>query len=651
MGEQERSDETLTLQGVLLDIERLIVKLVAQRADSAEQPLSGSGQVPVRRATDFKAKEHQLSQSCLSSDGFEDEAEVYSSDKSFLPLVPQVVSPPHPCLPEPPQSETRFSRQVSFQPAMHYLDIDRDGSADGFDMHMGWRNIGDRSSCRSNRRNASMNLVLPSPTALRAATKKEKHYVKYMMKWRPAFACLASSLILHDCVMVPLLALDPRGAGDLLFKLLFWAVTLPIPFWHGATSIAVLDAVLVGLLFFELLSGITLLRGVQLLRVLRLAQLFKFTGFRRMASRWMHQSSREVRALVNILATLCLTAFFLHVLTCLWFSCGSLPNGWVDEEVRQLPKQDQYQRSLELALSRLHPSRLAENMMMNTQLERMLSLLATGSAILCGAVFTSIVTNDLSDIRRTHREQREAQNKVSDFLTIYPVSWELELQMKEYLYRNMCKVELPCKQDLSCMLPDFMYRELCREALTPVWAKHTFLHGLMMRHRSFQYDLCIQCLLDWNVGAHETLFSAGTKCDSMLMLSHGSVEYRTMDLCQVQPVESPKRSREVLTLTSFVQTRMSKEAEGDPDAVLHPGDWLAEACLWVHWQFMGKARSRSPSALICLSYQKLLAAVNLHKEASSDLILYARRFVAALNDLPEDDLTDLPIDVDLPDES
>ncbi|CAJ1439113.1 unnamed protein product [Effrenium voratum] len=163
-----------------------------------------------------------------------------------------------------------------------------------------------------------------------------------------------------------------------------------------------------------------------------------------------------------------------------------------------------------------------------------------------------------------------------------------------------------------------MYRELCR-ALTPVWAKHTFLHGLMMRHRSFQYDLCIQCLLDWNVGAHETLFSAGTKCDSMLMLSHGSVEYRTMDLCQVQPVESPKRSREVLTLTSFVQTRMSKEAEGDPDAVLHPGDWLAEACLWVHWQFMGKARSRSPSALICLSYQKLLAAVNLHKESQQRL--------------------------------
>ena len=44
--------------------------------------------------------------------------------------------------PQMKRKETRFSRQVSFQPAMHYLDIDRDGSADGFDMHMGWRNIG-----------------------------------------------------------------------------------------------------------------------------------------------------------------------------------------------------------------------------------------------------------------------------------------------------------------------------------------------------------------------------------------------------------------------------------------------------------------------------------------------------------------------------
>ena len=627
MGEHE-SDEPVTLQGVLLDIEQLIVKLMAQRADAAP---------PVQIAISHELEETR-NVSC-SSNGLEVTAvpegltKAVSSER-FTALVPL----PQPELPNRLDTdiESRFSRQISFYPSPE----SDSGSEEGFELHMAWRNIGERNSLRSSRRPALAQLVL-SPTALlAAASPQEKWYVKCLTRWRPAFACLASMLILHDCVMVPLLAFDPAGSADLLFKLLFWAVTLPIPCRHGATSIAVLDAVLVGLLCFELLSGISFLRGFQLLRVLRLVQLFKFTGFGRPASRWMHQSGREVRALVNIAATLCLTAIFLHVLTCVWFSCGSLANGWVDEEVRQLSLRQQYQRSLELALSRLHPSRTAENMTMNTQLERLLSLLATGAAVLCGAIFTSIVTNDLSDIRRTRREQREAQNKVSDFLTIYPVSWELELQMKEYLNRNMCKVKMPCKQDLSHMLPDFLFRELCREALTPVWAKHSFLHGLMMRHLSFQYDLSTQCLMDWNVGAHETLFSAGSKCDSMLMLSHGSIEYRAMGGCKVLPHLSRQ--------TSFQQP-LSKEAEGDPDAVLHPGDWLAEACLWVSWQFMGKARSHGRSALICLSYPKLLAAVNLHKEASFDLILYARHFVATLNDIPEEELTDLPINVDLPD--
>ncbi|CAJ1442215.1 unnamed protein product [Effrenium voratum] len=594
---------------VLLDIEQLIVKLMAQRADAAP---------PVQIAISHELEETR-NVSC-SSNGLEVTAvpegltKAVSSER-FTALVPL----PQPELPNRLDTdiESRFSRQISFYPGPE--------SDSGSEVLP--------ATCFGTAR-AEPNSSACCGFATREVVREVPDEVAPGL-CMPCFHA-DSARLCHGA----LLAFDPAGSADLLFKLLFWAVTLPIPCRHGATSIAVLDAVLVGLLCFELLSGISFLRGFQLLRVLRLVQLFKFTGFGRPASRWMHQSGREVRALVNIAATLCLTAIFLHVLTCVWFSCGSLANGWVDEEVRQLSLRQQYQRSLELALSRLHPSRTAENMTMNTQLERMLSLLATGAAVLCGAIFTSIVTNDLSDIRRTRREQREAQNKVSDFLTIYPVSWELELQMKEYLNRNMCKVKMPCKQDLSHMLPDFLFRELCREALTPVWAKHSFLHGLMMRHLSFQYDLSTQCLMDWNVGADETLFSAGSKCDSMLMLSHGSIEYRAMGGCKVLPHLSRQ--------TSFQQP-LSKEAEGDPDAVLHPGDWLAEACLWVSWQFMGKARSHGRSALICLSYPKLLAAVNLHKEASFDLILYARHFVATLNDIPEEELTDLPINVDLPD--
>eukprot|EP00438_Fugacium_kawagutii_P017224 Skav206647 [mRNA] locus=scaffold863:29898:31011:- [translate_table: standard] len=45
--------------------------------------------------------------------------------------------------------------------------------------------------------------------------------------------------------------------------------------------------------------------------------------------------------------------------------------------------------------------------------------------MLFGAMFTSIVTNDVSDIRRVRRTQKEAIFQVSDFFVNFSVTTEL----------------------------------------------------------------------------------------------------------------------------------------------------------------------------------------------------------------------------------
>lgn len=40
-------------------------------------------------------------------------------------------------------------------------------------------------------------------------------------------------------------------------------------------------------------------------------------------------------------------------------------------------------------------------------MERLLAIFATGATMLFGAMFTSIVTNDVSDIRRVRRTRKE----------------------------------------------------------------------------------------------------------------------------------------------------------------------------------------------------------------------------------------------------
>lgn len=290
--------------------------------------------------------------------------------------------------------------------------------------------------------------------------------------------------------------------------------------------------------------------------------------------------------------------------------------------------------SLEFALSRIPPSRMSENMLLKLQSERVVALLATGLTILFGSIFTSIVTNDISDVRRVRRLQREAEYQVFDFIAAFPVPWELELQLKEYLKRNRSTIQLPRKQDMASLLPEYLFNELCREAMAPIIANHSFLQSLGMRFAAFQHDLCLKGFTDWNVSNQEILFSPGPKCEHMLFVAYGTVGYTCKAGISsgtfVQPVPSTV-SRKTKACTS----------------TLYRGDSLCEACIWTAWHYLGTATADSRSALLCLSLESLKSIVSLHKEAASEIVVYARVFVNKLNEVEEDkDLTDLNMHVD-----
>ena len=335
---------------------------------------------------------------------------------------------------------------------------------------------------------------------------------------------------------------------------------------------------------------------------------------------------------------------FLHYTTCLWFAVGLNPEGWVGAtNLELLPTSEQYLKTVEWALSRMPPSRTTENMLLNTQMERFIALLATGSAILIGSVFTSIVTNELSDIRRAHRTRSEAKNQVEDYIGAFPVSWELENGLRDYFRRNTQAGLTPSKQDMSKVLPEHLYRELCREALSPVLVNHEFFGKLAGRFVALQYDLCHKALTDWSVSPHETLFSTGPTCTSMLIVACGSIWYRRMHAsasCELAMDPKPKSS------SSFRRRSWASilPMDGRQPAFasqLGTCDWLCEACLWTPWNYVGKAMSETSASLLCLSHQSLQELISVHKDVRSQVYMYARIFVKSLNDL--DELSDLPV--------
>ncbi|CAE7824899.1 unnamed protein product, partial [Symbiodinium necroappetens] len=259
---------------------------------------------------------------------------------------------------------------------------------------------------------------------------------------------------------------------------------------------------------------------MQLLRLCTLPYYYEHSGVAAFTHNVLRKTSREVRATWNVSWMGLASLFCLHCLTCAWFGVGSQMGGWTEDA--QLARRN---CTALQALSRLPPARITENMELQTQAERLLAVLSTALAVLFASIFTSVVTNDISDLRRLKRIKKEAEDKLCDFLEAHPVPQSLEQQLSSYARRHMSRVAPPGKEELAGSLPHFLYEELCREAFTPVVSGHSLLHSLCSKYTAFQRELCVRCFVEWHIMAQETLFLPGGQCESLLFVVRGVITY------------------------------------------------------------------------------------------------------------------------------
>ena len=266
-----------------------------------------------------------------------------------------------------------------------------------------------------------------------------------MDRFRRIWAGIAVFLIARDCIAVPLM---PFGTDFSFWSLeilaaIFWTFNLPIScflarskatvWWLFLTQtfvdLALLAPTYVDLLSIGTYSSVQVwLRILQLGRVLQVPHWYRITGMAGQVREWLRHRSREFRACWNGMWLMVLGGMFLHAVTCAWFFIGNFPEGWVHEEQGFEGETwlQQYIRSFEWAISRLPPSHLPENMQLKTRAERFLAMFGTASMMLFGAIITSIVTNDMSDIRRVRRENKEAEFQVLDFSWNFSIGYDLQ---------------------------------------------------------------------------------------------------------------------------------------------------------------------------------------------------------------------------------
>ncbi|CAE7678887.1 unnamed protein product [Symbiodinium sp. CCMP2456] len=412
-----------------------------------------------------------------------------------------------------------------------------------------------------------------------------------------------------------------------------WLAWLSLEMLFAASTACILVA--------SMVPFAVVLRGLPLLRILYIQTLWECLSARHLRP-WIQRRSLEARFFGNLLLAVMAGALLLHMVTCTWYAVGDRPGGWVRHEgLESSPQSVQYRMAAEWALSRLPPSRLSDNMLLKTQEERGVAFLITTLAVVFASIFTSIVTNDISDIRRAHKAQRKSHVQLSNYLAAFPVPWDLEKELQAYLHRNQSLVQLPQKQEMASLLPAFLYRELCREALSPVIAKHDFFSGLQSRYASFHMNLCVECLREWHLATEEILFSNGPRCQSMMFVASGEVAYRKLP---PEFATSPVSARNELLQHNFVVPTAASATIVEEK--LGFGDWMCEQCLWTEWHFLGRAVSTQGATVLCLADETLMRYAGLHKEVMAELLIYCRILVEVLNGVADDDFTDLPISME-----
>merc|ERR1711953_692939 len=79
------------------------------------------------------------------------------------------------------------------------------------------------------------------------------------------------------------------------------------------------------------------------------------------------------------------------------------------------------------------------------------------------------------------------------------------------------------------------------------------------------------------------------------------------------------------------------------------GQWVGEPVLWTHWSFQGAMRAAEDTKLQCLEAEEFMNSAVQFRNFQFQPGQYAAAYVAELNSLDEDALTDIYNDsVDVP---
>eukprot|EP00930_Biecheleria_cincta_P034000 TRINITY_DN23531_c0_g1_i1.p1 TRINITY_DN23531_c0_g1~~TRINITY_DN23531_c0_g1_i1.p1 ORF type:complete len:821 (+),score=139.02 TRINITY_DN23531_c0_g1_i1:68-2530(+) len=362
--------------------------------------------------------------------------------------------------------------------------------------------------------------------------------------------------------------------------------------------------------------------SVKLLQVLRLFRMARLLRMLRLGKTMQSLSdfvdSEYLSIIVSITKMLALLLTVNHILACIWFWIGNSTDraGWVyahgfqDEEWHY-----QYATSLHWALTQFTPASMI--VQPHTMLERVFSICVVVFALVGFSYVVGSITGSLTQLRGITENRSRQLWELRRHLRKHKVSIALSARIQRYIEHvvDTQHKKIPSKDiKLLSLLSEQLRSELECEICMPHFSVHPFFDQLCKRSRVTIHRLSNLAIASKMLARTDTLFIAGENATHMYIVVTGSLVY----------------------------TRVDSQQEEHKELVDKGEDWISEPVLWIPaWVHLGLLTALNECELMVLDPSKFASIIKLNPDASFLAVTYAKNFLAWINSVERDNLSDI----------
>lgn len=352
-------------------------------------------------------------------------------------------------------------------------------------------------------------------------------------------------------------------------------------------------------------------------------------------SRLMTVHGNDVLQMVAKFTKTCLALLMIcHALCCTYLTLSrrcptDTGQRWLEFSLEGLPTMEesgstyQYFTTFHWAMSQITAGPM-EYFPLNTS-ERQFTIVCQLFGLIFGSYLVSSLSAVMIEINQLRQEQTRQMQKLRQYLAQHTLSRSTSARVLQQAKDRLAKTDKITEKDVPVLqlLSNGLRAQVQYETMEPQLVRHPlFRLWSLIDHKALE-RLCWESMDIISCQRGDDLFGPGVEAQFAYLVMSGTLQY----IADIQ----------VLVPDEYLDLI-------DEEVRISAGCWLAEACLWSHWLYIGRAEAETNSHVVKVNAEKFVTVAKKSPHMKDILQEYSRQFHKRI-------ITARPPHVEWPDDS